>query len=61
MHFNSVVLVVPLLCLQLRTKIVILYIFLVSRRTFSNSEVFEIQNPKPSASIYYDCFVFDSQ
>ena len=32
MHFNSVVLVVLLLCLPLRTNIVILYIFLVSRQ-----------------------------
>ena len=32
MHFNNVVLVVRLLCLPLRTNIVILYIFLVSRQ-----------------------------
>ena len=41
MHFNSVVLVVPLLCLPLRTNIVILYIVLVSR------QVGGVWNPEP--------------
>ena len=41
MHFNSVVLVVPLLCLPLRTNIVILYIVVVSR------QVGGVRNPEP--------------
>ena len=52
MHFNSVILFVPLLCLPLGTNTVILYIFIVSR------QVGGVWNPEPQTKCKHLLWLF---